>query len=243
MTPPPSPDTEPTTANKLASDGPSHSAVDIANRLRRAIEAGEYLNNERLAPERELASQFQCSRGTIRSAMQHLEDRGLVSRKMGSGTFVHWQEAADQNEIANTTSPLEMIEVRLCIEPQLAKLAVLNATGRDLDLMLEALEELEQCGEDREKFSEADSRFHRALALSSGNALFVWMYKTINDIRGHNAWNKMKQKVLSVERMAEYNQQHRAIYEAILARDVERAVGVVVGHLEGAKGGLLGVGG
>ena len=50
----------------------------------------------------------------------------------------------------------------------------------------------------------------------------------------------MKDKVLTAARIAEYNQQHEALYEAIRTRDVEAAVAIITNHLHFARRQLLG---
>lgn len=60
----------------------------IASLLRNKIHDGQYVVGERLANERELAEQFDVSRGTIRHALLILERERLISRQQGRGTFV-----------------------------------------------------------------------------------------------------------------------------------------------------------
>jgi DNA-binding GntR family transcriptional regulator len=68
----------------------------------------------------------------------------------------------------------------------------------------------------------------------------AWIYRKINDVRMHSQWNAMKSKVLTPERIAEYNEQHLALYEAIRARDMERAVALITNHLHYARRQLMG---
>ncbi len=213
----------------------------IAARLRRAILDGKYADGERLPAERNLAQHFEASRSTVREALRRLEESRLVTRRIGSGTFVNHRPALDQSEIAEVTSPVELIEVRLAVEPQMARLAVVNATQRDLERMGEALERVESCGGDREFFSRADERFHLMLAECTRNPLMVWLYRHINDVRSHALWNGMKDKILTAARIAEYNRQHRVLYEALCNRDVDAAAQTIAAHLEKARRDLLGV--
>src|SRR6476469_7054852 len=66
-------------------------AKSIVSRLRRAIEMGVYADGDQLPPERQLAITFGTARSTIRKALDKLEQKGLVSRRVGSGTFVTYQ--------------------------------------------------------------------------------------------------------------------------------------------------------
>ena len=221
----------------------SGSGVDvIVTKLRGAIEDGTYRHGQRLPAERDLAVYFDASRTTVREALRQLEADGLVTRKVGSGTFVHWPSYGISGDIANVTSPLELMEVREAIEPHLARMAVVHASAKDLELLEKALEELDVAASDQTAFSAADERFHMALAEATGNPLMAWIYRQINDVRCHDQWNEMKRKVLSAEAIAIYNRQHRALVEAIRRRDSETAVAVVSDHLQKARGDLVGVG-
>lgn len=210
--------------------------------LRQAILDGRYADGERLPAERDLASHFNASRSTVREALRRLEEFSLVTRRIGSGTFVNYRPGLNESDIAEVTSPVELIDVRLAIEPQIARLVVINATSRDLDRMGEALKRVENCGADREFFSRADEQFHLVLAECTRNPLMVWLYRQINDVRSHAQWNGMKDKILSEDRIADYNRQHRELYDTLRSRDVDAAVQIIVEHLEKARHDLIGAG-
>jgi len=218
----------------------STSAVAIANELRKQIIEGHYGDQERLPAERELVTRFGSSRGTIRAALLRLEQSNLISRRIGSGTYVNHRDAYNQADIAAITSPLEVIEVRIGIEPHMARLAVANAKRGDLERLSKTLRKVEHCEGDRDQFTHADAEFHSALAHCTHNALLQWMYERLNDVRNHSQWKHMKDKVLNDERIEDYNRQHRQLYEAIAARDVETAVTTINRHLERAREHLLG---
>ena len=218
----------------------SGGSAAIAARLRQAIHDGDYVFGERLPAERDLASHFGTSRNTVREALRRLEEAHLVTRRIGSGTFVSYRPPVGNGHIAELTSPLELIEVRLCIEPRIARLAVTNASSRDLDRLAEALERVESSGSDREFFSRADEKFHLLLAECTHNPLMVWLYQQINEIRGHAQWDGMKEQILSADRIGDYNLEHRQLFNALRKRDVEAAVSVITKHLERARRDLMG---
>jgi GntR family uxuAB operon transcriptional repressor len=212
---------------------------NVAAQLRRRILDGEYAFEERLPAERSLAEEFGVARGTIRSVLQILEDQHLVTRQVGSGTYVTHREITNQQEIASVTSPLEMNEVRIAIEPQMVRLAIANASARELHELREALRLCEECGGDPEKFARGDAAFHMALAHCSRNKLMYWLYERISEVRLHSQWRTMKAKLLTPERIAFYNTQHRNIYEAVAARDTPTAVQLIKQHLYGVHDDLL----
>lgn len=216
-----------------------YGAAEIAMELRRAIQQGVYAHGERLPAERHLAVQFGASRGTARHALNQLEKMDLVTRRIGSGTFVNSVGLASANDTAEATSPLELVDVRFAIEPQMTRLAVLNASSRDLRDLRDALERVETLV-DPEEFSSADESFHVVLAECSRNPLITWLYRQINEVRGHSQWSEMKEKILSPERIAIYNEQHRRLYQAIVSRDGSAAIRIMKTHLKTARNDLIG---
>lgn len=214
----------------------------IIAELKTAITDGTYDHGQRLPAERELAVHFGASRTTIREALRQLEEKTLVTRRVGSGTFVNQPASHHGGDIAEITSPLELMEVREAIEPHLVRLAVVHAAAKDLELLDKAVQELEACSSNQEAFSKADETFHLMLADATGNPLMAGIYQQINRVRSHDQWHAMKRKVLSAEVISVYNRQHRAMVEAIRQRDVEAAINVVVEHLAKARQDLVGVG-
>ena len=124
-----------TGASWRAHQGRRAASSAISAHLRRAIETGAYGDGDQLPPERELAVTFRAARSTVRRALDQLESAGLVSRRLGSGTFVsiakHRRRAG--RGCHDLISPLQLIEARFAVEPHTTRLAVLNATRRDLD--------------------------------------------------------------------------------------------------------------
>lgn len=211
----------------------------VVSQLRNLILEGQYAYEERLPAERNLAEEFNVSRGTIRTVLQILEEQNLVTRKVGSGTYVTHRELSNQHDISSITSPLEMLEVRIAIEPQMVRLAITNASHRDLEELRKALRQCEECDGDAEKFARADTAFHMALAQCSKNKLLCWVYERISEVRRYSQWRMMKAKLLTPERIDYYNNQHRILYEAIASRDANEAVGIIKKHLFGVQDDLL----
>jgi GntR family transcriptional regulator len=60
----------------------------VASRAEELISSGIWQEGDRLPPERQLCRDFDVSRSTLRQALDELEERGLISRHQGRGTFV-----------------------------------------------------------------------------------------------------------------------------------------------------------
>jgi DNA-binding GntR family transcriptional regulator len=75
-------------AGALARPG-KPSLVDVAEEaLRTWLQTGRHRPGDRLPPEQELSGQLGISRGTLRTALQRLEESGEIVRRQGSGTYV-----------------------------------------------------------------------------------------------------------------------------------------------------------
>ncbi len=221
---------------------PGRAANIVMARLRRAIESGVYADGDQLPAERQLAIAFGTARSTIRKVLDQLEQKNLVLRRVGSGTFVNYAGPLHQrmDDIADLVSPLQLIETRFAIEPYMTRLATLHATRADLDTIEGVLARLESSDGDQNLFTQLDSEFHLELARCSRNPLIVRMYQQVNMVRLHAQWDRMKTLILSAEKIASYNSQHRAITEALRQRDVVAAVDHITRHLEQARLDLIG---
>ncbi len=217
-------------------------ASGIFNRIRAAIINGDYPYNARLPSERSLSEQFSVARGTIRAALEQLERANLVRKKFGSGTYVIYNAKFEQDDIAEETSPLELIETRLAIEPHIVKLVVSNANNRELRNLEQALENVLRSTHNPNSFSSADEAFHLMLAHCSQNPLLIWMYQRINDIRSHGQWSHRKMNILTPGKIRQYNEHHSALVKSIIRRDMEEASNLMIHHLIQAKRDLLGGG-
>lgn len=211
----------------------------IADDLDGRILSGEFAIGDKLPPERALTDLYGASRGTVREAIRSLEVRGMVTRRVGSGTFVTYQMADAPDDVAETTSPLDLVDVRSTVEPQVVRLAVRNATVRDIAALDEALDGMAASTDKPLRFSEWDEAFHLRLAEAARNPLFVAICQQVNYVRGHANWASIKGKALTPARIESYNLEHRALRDAIASRDAARAVETIDHHLEHARRDLM----
>jgi DNA-binding FadR family transcriptional regulator len=214
----------------------------IARELTQSIMNGLYAHGQQLPTERQLAENFVASRTTVRKALAMLETQKLVQRRPGSGTYVSFQSNSVESGIAERTSPLQLIEVRAAIEPQMARLAVLHASQVDLDKLQALVNDLKaaEMDDDGERYSMVDEQFHLAIASATSNPLMVWLYEQINVIRTHSLWAEMRRKIITAENMRLYNVQHGAVVKAIQARDAAAAAETMVRHMDKARNDLIG---
>jgi DNA-binding FadR family transcriptional regulator len=214
----------------------------IFERLRNAIETGIYADGDQLPTERQLAETFGAGRATVRKVLDQLEEMKLVTRRVGSGTFVSYPNPKHQNlnDVAAQVSPLQLIETRFAIEPYMARLAAIHAANEDLERIEHVMKRLEACGADRDLFTQLDSEFHLELARCSRNPLIIRLYQHVNMVRLHAQWDRMKKLILTNVKIAAYNEQHRAIFDTLVHRDPQRAADLIKAHLEQARIDLIG---
>jgi len=213
-------------------------ARDITVDLRRRITSAHYQKDERLPSERALAGTYGVARGTVREALKSLENMGFVQRQAGSGTYVTFSNAAHRPTVIETTRPLELVDARFAIEPHMCRLAVLHATEQDLvrtEMHLDAMEQNGGSG----PFADLDEKFHLALADAARNPMIKWMMQKCHEVRSHAQWDRMRMLTLNPAIIVRYNRQHRAIVDAIRARDAEGAANAMREHLNTARRSLV----
>lgn len=85
----------------------------LAELLARSIAAGHYLAGERLPPESELSVNLGTAIGTVRKALAILEERGLLERKQGSGTYVLDRTSVKSNQPAPSRNIYDFFRLEL----------------------------------------------------------------------------------------------------------------------------------
>jgi DNA-binding FadR family transcriptional regulator len=212
------------------------------------IASGRMRDGVKLPAERQLSEQFGASRGAVRRVLQNLKERGLITQSVGSGTFVLPGAAKSlptpelvMDEISETqTSPAELMEARLLIEPLMPRLIARNATSSDFARMAECIHRSE-AAQTVEEFEHWDGELHRTFALATHNSFFLKVLELTNRIREQGEWGRLKRHSLTPERRKEYEAQHRAIVEALRDRDADQAGQVLTAHLRQIQSNLFGL--
>ena len=201
--------------------------------LRDMIEEWRLPDDGRLPTERELAAELGTGRRCVRRALDSLEAEGLIWRKQGKGTFAG--QAPDPTgvlaaEIASEVDPMVAMEARLCIEPALAELCALRATGEDV-LRLRQLCERAAHPTDANAAELWDGALHRLIARIAGNRIMLTTFSLLDEVRMGEDWQLKRHRARSPETMALYDTQHRKIVDAIEARDGPTAAAAMKTHL------------
>lgn len=206
---------------------------DTLVKLRQLLDDGALVSGERLPPERVLASELRVGRRSLRRALGVLEDEGQISRRQGQGTFVNAAIRVPTlriDRILEHTNPLEVIEVRLSIEPVMARLAALRASRCDID-RLSRLAKDTATAQGPAEYEVADAAFHRRIAEASRNALFLSLCDTLSISREDAAWRRLGENAHCYKKQTVYASFHQEIAEAIGMRDGAKAEKLMYDHL------------
>ncbi|WP_424136682.1 FadR/GntR family transcriptional regulator [Roseomonas chloroacetimidivorans] len=157
--------------------GSLHARVTAS--IGRAILRGEVPAGSVLPVEDALAAAHGVSRAVIREAMKSLAAKGMVSVRPSAGTRVlprgRWQLLdPDVLDWLSASPPepdfvTELLELRLMIEPQAARLAARRATAADVAAMRSALARMEAMLDEGGDYVSADISFHEALLEAAHN--------------------------------------------------------------------------
>jgi DNA-binding FadR family transcriptional regulator len=203
--------------------------------LEQEIRSERWQEGDRLPTERELCGRFKVARNTLRRALETLEERKLIVRHVGRGTFKMSAGAAtgpDPFEIENIEafSPADVMECRLIFEPGLVPHVVARATQADLDRMAECLKEGEAAANLAE-FERWDGALHDAIAAATHNQVAMRMSRSLAKVREQARWGMLKARSMSPERIAKLRAEHAAIVAALRDRDQEQAHALLRNHL------------
>lgn len=210
--------------------------------IERHIDQGRVKPGERIATERELAEQFGASRSVVRSALAELHKAGKIVRKVGHGTVVQAPPDKPLKSEGFTlldTSPAELLEFRLALEPGLAETIALNASERDIQTILDCVASGDQA-EGWEEWEQRDRSFHRSVVAASHNRLAIGVYEAVIGIRHERPWLKTKQGHTDAIHWQRYQDEHRRIATALANRDAVAGAEAIRDHLLGVRVKMLG---
>lgn len=217
---------------------PSHRpalAEEVTAKLRAMIQSGEWTLNEKIPAEPWLMASLGVSRGTLREAIKALAHGGMLEVLRGDGTYVRATSeisGAAQRMYKEHTQE-HIVEVRLGLDTQAARLAVRHATAEDIAAMralLQLRRDAWQAG-DYPAWARADWEFHERVAQASGNPLLHQLYVSFGGV--------FHDDLLRQQRRAGFNgvphEGHDELADAIDAGDEEAAVASVYRNLDFAK--------
>jgi GntR family transcriptional repressor for pyruvate dehydrogenase complex len=194
-------------------------------------QAGEH---GRLPAERALADALGANRHQVRKALKALRETGELSAHPGRAaarTRAQNVTLLPPPGLLVATSPTEVVELRLSVEPAMARMAATRATPAEINAIAAVFEAGLGEGQPRS----ADVAFHQAIAAGCGNRLIAEVVAFFNRIDAdHRLRLTLPPETLVAERA-----EHAAILNAIVARDPVAAENAMMDHLHSVQLWLL----
>ncbi|MFD1745119.1 FadR/GntR family transcriptional regulator [Rhizobium helianthi] len=212
---------------------PPDNANYALEKLRTLLAEGQFGADGKLPTERMLSEVLGVGRRAIRRALEVLEAEGEVWRRQGSGTYVGPRPetiASGVDKLVAGTDFMEIMEVRLRIEPQLAQLAALRAKPSELVRMRELARKIRET-EDADARELWDGALHRQIAQSARNQLFLTIFDVMNHVRQDEVWQSVRERARTGTAITMAYAQHEDIIDAIEARDPAMACEAMRRHL------------
>lgn len=207
--------------------------------LEKALLNGSFPMDQRLPSERDLAEKLGLSRTTVREAITILASRGMLARRRGDGTYPVDQAERRMAEIWLDMSQRhpalqgDLIEFRAMIESRAAELAAKRHDRNDRERLEAALAAVDEAfaGNQRRAQIQSDVAFHSAIADATHNPLFSYLMSSLLKLlHEHVQLNLagLEPRSVTAQRL---RTQHRALLNAILARDADLARRVASEHM------------
>jgi len=205
--------------------------------LGEAIVAGQYAACAALPSEPLLCEELGVSRTVVREAVKSLAAKGLLRTGPKVGTRVqppadwNWFDpdlVAWQSKAGLTRDFLrDLHELRVVVEPAGVRLAALRATAQDIAEIEAAFAGMTNAVERGGDYVTPDLRFHQGLLRASHNRMMMQMSKALGAVLRVS----FELSTLKPERAGKSLPQHRAVLDAVIARDpkkAERAILVLI---------------
>lgn len=204
----------------------------IVEQVERALDTGDLEPGSRLPSERELMTQFEVSRSTVREALRVLESSGIIRSRPGDPRGAEVLPASAHS----LRKPLlrlargrdvrlgELIQFRMVLEGAANFLAASHATAPQVAAMESALHRMREALSDGQAaFGPADLAFHQLVAEASGNTMILICGDVIRDVSLGLIEDKLDHAPDPAAVMRESLHRHTAVFEAIKRRDSAEA--------------------
>ena len=203
--------------------------------FKQLISEGALVPGARLPAEREMANNLRVSRGSLRQVLKMLEIMGVVSQRVGDGTYLN---AAAHSMLAEPMEFLilldgitfeELMDARLIVEPELAARAATRASPEQVAALRGSLDRMGNSA-DHGEVVEDDLRFHRTIFLMAENRVCSLMFSIV-----HESLHKLMEITSQMVDLEHTLRLHQRIYNAIKKGDPAEARARMFAHLTDAK--------
>ena len=189
---------------------------EVAEQLRQRIFSGE-LEPGSWIDELRLAEEYGISRTPLREAVKVLAAEGLVTMKVRRGAYVTEVNDKDQRDVYHLLALLES---------DAAGVVANVASDEELQELHALHQNLVAAAGEREKFFQINEQFHIRLLELANNR---WRTQMVDDLRKVMKLNRHN-SLFKQGRLEESLNEHQAIMDALLARDVQASVATMKAH-------------
>ncbi|WMJ69567.1 transcriptional regulator LldR [Stenotrophomonas sp. 24(2023)] len=217
----------------------------VAVQLRGLVDEQQLQPGERLPAERVLAVQLGVSRTVLREAIAQLASQGLLAARVGGGTYVAGPALRAQQALHEPLAAylpvfqgdpeyrFDVLEIRHALEGATAWHAALRATDEDRARIAQAFQTMMDAHgkDDPAGEAQADAAFHLSIAEAAHNLVLLQVMRGLFGLLQTNISQSREKLFTSASTFAPLSEQHRAMMEAVLAGDPERARAAAHAHL------------
>jgi len=211
----------------------------IVQQIKDQIKKGILKPGEKLPSERKLADLLRVSRASIREAIQALAFSGYLEVIQGKGTYI-LEIATQYDEIVKFFSEFSnysldyLMEARIMLEGEFARLAALNASQEEIDVIERVFNEIAK-SKDLNSFVVKDLKFHLTIAKATHNPIMNGIMKIIVEML-----YKETQKIIEISKDTRANtiETTRNLVQAIKQRNAEQAKELMSEHIRNIRASL-----
>jgi GntR family transcriptional repressor for pyruvate dehydrogenase complex len=218
---------------------PEKISQTVVRQIEQLILRGILKPGERLPSERELSERLSVSRPSLREALAELQDSGLLASRAGSGVFVGdvlgsaFSETLVRLFSSHDEAVFDYIDFRRDMEGLAAHRAATVGSDTDLNITDAIFMKMEAAHAKRNPAVEAalDADFHLSIIEASHNVIMLHMMRSMYQLLQEGVF--YNRQVMFKQRTTRdmLLDQHRAINDALQARDAEGARTAVEQHL------------
>ena len=213
----------------------------IAAYIQQLILDGALLPGDRLLSERDLSAKFDVSRASLREAIEKLLSIGLLTAN-AEGVISISEPAGKRLRdplvllMEAPEARIDCLELRLVVETAATAFAAERATDEDREGITKHFEALVAAHEtqDVDQIAKTDADFHLAVYKASHNLMILDFMHSLENILRSNVHLNRKYLYEHSAKKAAHLQEHKAIYDALMARDPPRASEAAREHITAA---------